>query len=104
MRFAGAALQALAASHMDFRGDEVSFFHARDFAPVRGNFAAKFVAGNQRRMNAVLRPAVPVINVEIGAADGGDLHLDQHVGASEARNLDFANIRARLTEANITVD
>ena len=42
-----------------------------------------------------LRPAVPLVNVQIGAADGGDFDLDQHVGPSKRRNLDFADLRAR---------
>src|SRR6266404_5397339 len=45
-------------------------------------------------MNASLSPAVPFINVEIGAADGGDFYLYQDVVASVAGNLDFANFRA----------
>src|SRR6266446_9506028 len=45
-------------------------------------------------MNASLCPAVPFINVEIGAADGGDFYLYQDVVASVAGNFDFANFRA----------
>src|SRR5205085_10786854 len=57
--------------------------------------AAELVSGNQRRMDAVLRPAIPVVNVQVGAADGGDLDLDQDVGAPEGGDLYFANICAR---------
>ena len=53
--------------------------------PNGGHVAAEFVPGNERRMNAVLRPAVPVINMKIGAANRGYFDLHQHVGAAEAR-------------------
>ncbi len=93
--FAGAALQALAAGHVHLGGNEVAFLHAGDFIAERGHFAAELVPGNQRRMNPVLRPAVPVVNVQVGAANGRDFHLHQHVGAPESWNLDLANLRAR---------
>ena len=95
VRFAGAALQALAAGHVHLGGNEVAFLHAGDFIAERRHLAAELMPGNQRRMNAVLRPAVPVVNVQVGAADRRDLHLDQHVGAPEGGNLYFANLRAR---------
>src|SRR5208282_3415277 len=46
-------------------------------------------------MNAVLRPAVPVVNMQIRAANGRDLHLDQHIGSPEGGNLHLANLRTR---------
>ena len=46
-------------------------------------------------MNPVLRPAVPLVNVQIGAADGRNLNLDQNVVASKRGNLDFLDLRAR---------
>ena len=95
VRFAGAALQALAASHVHLGGDKVAFFHAGDFIAESRDFAAEFVAGNQRRVNAVLRPAIPVVDVQVGAADGRDFHFDQDVVASEGGNLYFADLRAR---------
>src|SRR5689334_4732203 len=93
--FAGAALQALAASHVHLGGNEVALLDAGDFVAKGRYLAAKLVSGNQRGMDAVLRPAVPVVNVQVGAADGRDLDLDQDVGASEGGDLYFANICAR---------
>ena len=46
-------------------------------------------------MNAILRPAIPFVDVQIGAADGCDFHPNQHVGASEAWDLHFPNLRPR---------
>src|SRR6202795_4126665 len=46
-------------------------------------------------MNASLSPTVPFIDVEIGAADGGDFDFDQDFVGSVAGNFDFADFRAR---------
>src|ERR1022692_1743358 len=69
--FAGAALQALAARHVHLGGNKIAFLHAGHFIAERGHLAAKLVSGNQRRMNTALGPAIPVINMQVGAADGG---------------------------------
>src|SRR5579864_3167243 len=95
VRLAGTALQALAASHMHLGGNEVAFLDAGDFVAKGRYLAAELVSGNQRRMDAVLRPAVPVVYVQVGAADGRDLDLNQDVGASEGGDLYFANVGAR---------
>lgn len=58
---------------MHFGRNEVAFFHARDFIAIRDVLTAKLVTGDQRRMmDAALRPAVPLINVQVGAADRSD--------------------------------
>ncbi len=46
-------------------------------------------------MNSILRPAVPLVDMQISAADGGDFYLDQNVVAAKAWNLDLADLRAR---------
>src|SRR5207253_2280627 len=56
--------------------------------------AAEFVAGDQRRMNALLRPSVPIVDMQIGPADGSDLHLHQHVVRPRAGDFDVANLSA----------
>ena len=95
VRFADAALQALAAGHVHLGGDEVAFLDAGNFLAHGFDDAAELVPGNERRMNAALRPLVPLINMQVGAADGGHLDLDQNVGRSELRFGNFANLRAR---------
>ncbi len=71
-------------------------FTRRDFFAHGGDRAAKFVSGNQRRMNAVLRPRVPVINVQVGAADARRLHLHEHVAEANLGDLDLTDLGARL--------
>ena len=56
VRLANATLQTLAARHVHLRRDEIAFLYAGDFVADGRYLAAEFVAGNQRRMNALLRP------------------------------------------------
>src|SRR4030095_16835049 len=93
--FACAALQAFAAGHVHFGGDEVAFFHAGYFVAESDHLAAELVAGDQRRMDAALGPAVPFINVQVGAADRRNFDFDEDVGTSEAWDFDLANVYAR---------
>jgi hypothetical protein len=43
------------------------------------DFADELVADHHRDGNRLLRPLIPLVDVQIGAADGGALDLDQHV-------------------------
>ncbi len=85
VRLANAALQALAAGHVHLGGNEVAFLHAGDFIANGFDGAAELVAGDERRMNAALCPLVPLVNVQIGAADGRHLDLDQYIGRAILR-------------------
>jgi len=38
---------------------------------------------------------IPFVDVEIGAANGGDFDFDENIGAAVAGNVDFADFRAR---------
>ena len=95
MRFAGAALQALATGNMHLGGYEIAFLNASHFIAERRHLSAEFMSWNQRRMNPVLCPAVPVVDVQIGATNGCNLHLHQHLGAPESGNLHLANLCPR---------
>ena len=77
--FTGAALVTLAARHMHLGGNKIAFFHRRHVLAGGHHVAAKLMAGNQRRLDAVLRPLVPVVYVQIGAADGRHLHFHQNI-------------------------
>jgi hypothetical protein len=95
MGFAGSALQALAAGHVHFGGDEIAFLDAGDFIAEGDHLAAEFVSGDERWMDASLGPAVPFINVEIGAADGCHFNFDQNVVTAVGGNFDLTDFRAR---------
>ena len=42
-----------------------------------------------------MRPAVPLVDMQIGTADGRNFNFDQNVGAAEFRDLDLANFGPR---------
>ena len=95
VRLAGAALQALAAGDVHLGGDEVAFLHAGDIFADGLDGAAELVAGNERGMNAALRPLVPLIDVQVGAANGRDFDLDQDFVRTECGIGNFADLCAR---------
>src|SRR5260370_28490953 len=51
VRFAGAALQALAAGHMHLGRNKITFLHAGHFVPESGYLAAKLIPRNQWRLD-----------------------------------------------------
>jgi len=72
-------LQALAAGHVHLSRDKVTFLDACHLVAIGHDFAAKFVTGNQGRVDTALGPAVPLVNMQIGAADRGDFDFDENV-------------------------
>src|SRR5882724_3467202 len=93
MRFACAALQTLPASHMHFGRDEISFLYACDFVAESRHLSAEFMPRNQRRMNAPLGPTIPVVDMQIGPADGRNFDLDQYFTRTKLWNRNFADFR-----------
>src|SRR5690349_18113270 len=69
MRLAGAALQTFAAIDMHLGGDKIAFLDAGHFATDSGDRSAKFMAGHERWMDALLRPRIPFVNVKVSTAD-----------------------------------
>ena len=49
----------------------------------------ELVAGYHGGLDGALRPPVPLVDVEIGAADGGPLHFDQYVVDAQFRVRHF---------------
>ena len=94
VRFAGPALQTFAARNMHFRRNKVTFFYTRDFIAKRDHFAAEFMSWDKRRMNPALCPAVPFVDVQVGATNGGNFHFHQDVSPAKAWNFDLANLRS----------
>ena len=102
VRLAHGALAAVAATDVHFRADEFAGLHARDIGADPLNRAAEFVAKGHRRMDARSRPAVPSVNVQVRAADGGGANADEHVVGANRRNGNLferrAGLGARLAE------
>src|SRR5205814_3751585 len=69
MRFPGAALQAFAAGHVHFGGNEVAFLYSCDFISTGHHLTAEFVPRNKWGMYPALRPTVPLVYVDVGSTD-----------------------------------
>ncbi len=46
-------------------------------------FACEFVSKYHRRLNSASSPGVPVVDVQVGAADRGSLYLDEHFSSGD---------------------
>ena len=94
VRLADAALHALAAGHVHLRRNQVALFHRSHAATHSGHSARELVARNQRRMDAPLRPWVPVEDMQVGPANAGSLHPHQHLAGAGRRNRNLAQLDA----------
>ena len=65
----GKTIPAVPASNMAFADDQIAFAKATHICSNRGDLADEFMADGHRHRNRFLRPGVPVVNVNIGAAD-----------------------------------
>ncbi len=82
---ARAAVAADAAHHVALAGYPVAHFDVADVRAHRHHFAVELVAGDQRGLDDALRPGVPGLDVEVGAADPGGHHPDFYVGRTGFR-------------------
>ncbi len=70
---------AAAADQMPFAADQFAEFHVVDVAADGGDMADEFVPDHHRGFDGLLRPFIPVVDVYVGAADGGFGDFDQDV-------------------------
>src|SRR5271155_620511 len=75
----GEAVAAMAAHDMTFGADQVAFFKPGDIAADRRNFTYEFMADHGGYLDGLFGPTVPVVDMDVGAADAGFEHFDQHV-------------------------
>ena len=74
--------QAVAASTTDqmaFTTDQITDFEIIDVATEFNHMANEFVTDNQRHRNGALGPGIPIINMQISAADTGAIDANEHV-------------------------
>jgi hypothetical protein len=86
MPAAGQAIPAAPADYVPFSADQFSNPEIGNVRTDRGDLTHKFVPDDQRHGNGFLRPIIPLVDMEIGAADPGEQHA----------NLDIVNADFRL--------
>ncbi len=65
-------------------------------APRLDNLTGAFVAKDERSLDARLRPRVPVIDMQVGAADRGCADLDEYVVGPDLGDVGLDQFRARF--------
>jgi hypothetical protein len=82
MGMAGAAIAAMAAYYVAFSGDAVSGFVPCHSGANCLNMANEFMPDRQSGVDSTLSPVIPVVDMDIGPANGGFFEFDQDfVGA-----------------------
>ena len=86
----GAAGTARAAGHVHLGGDVLADLEVRPLAarPERDDLAAELVAVDARRLDHARHRRVPLVDVFVGAADGGGEDLDEDLGLAGDGNGD----------------
>jgi len=92
----------MAAGDMTFPGYAIARVKAAHFAAQFDDLAGILMAHRHGDRYGLLRPGIPIVNVHVGAADGGAMHLDQHIIVTDRRFRDIlhpdAGFRAGLDE------
>src|SRR5690348_6474127 len=86
MRLSGATGAAMAAVHMHLGADEIAGLERFDFGADFFDGPAEFVAEGHRRANARGGPFVPMVDMKVGAADGGGADADENVRRAKRRD------------------
>jgi hypothetical protein len=74
---------------MAFSGDQVSYRQQSiciSSGPELADFTGKFVSDDDGRLEPTAGPAIPLPDVEIGAADTGEVDADQRLAGATDRN------------------
>jgi hypothetical protein len=75
----GHAVAAAAADDVPLAADQVAGVEIADVVAHGDDLADELVADHERHGDGALRPLVPAVDVDVGAADAGPVHADQHV-------------------------
>src|SRR6202020_1478988 len=73
------SLNTLEARIVRYSGDAIAGTKAAHLAADFDYFSRVFMSDRHRHGHRFLRPRIPIVNMHIGAADGGTLDLDEHI-------------------------
>ena len=75
----GQAIAAAPANHVPFPADEIAGVQVRDVRADFDDLSAEFVPDDERHVNRGARPIVPVVDVQVGAANARAQHANLDV-------------------------
>src|SRR5581483_3337381 len=99
MATAGETVAAAAAGDVAFAADDVAGMEVVDIGSNGDNLSDELVADHHGHWNGLLRPLVPVVDMNVGAADAGIAHADQHVVDAVLRLGNILQPQAALAAA-----
>ena len=83
---AGMAVTAMVAGNVPFARDALADMQPCHAFAERGDFADIFMTDGHGRLDVLLRPRIPVVDVDIRAADGGLVDLDEDLSRTRHGN------------------
>ena len=93
---AAARRPALHADHMALTRHALADLKTSHIGPKFGDLARVFVAHGHRRRDRLLRPLVPIEDMDVGAADAGLVYLDQYIVGANLGDRLLLEPQARL--------
>ena len=93
---AGQTVATTAANHMPLTGDQVAGLKIMDIAADLGHPADKLMADMHGHGYGFPGPIIPIVNMDIGAADCGFMDLYQHIVDTNLRNGHFFQPQSRF--------
>ncbi len=97
--FPRAAVAAVPAGDMSFRGHPIALFVAGDLAARGGDNAGEFVTHRHGQRDGCLGPLIPLVDMNVRAANGAALGADQHVVGPDVGHRDVFQPKTRLSLA-----
>ena len=85
MRLSGPTLEAVATCEVRFGSNVIAHFGERDVRADFHDLAAHFMANDAWRLDAAVRPGIPIVNMGIGPAERGGCDTDDGVGRARFR-------------------
>ena len=94
LNIAGVTVAAVAAGDMALAGDALADREARDARAKLGDLADILMADDLRGLDVLLRPLVPFVDMDVGAADRGLVDLDENFSGARHRNRHLPQLQS----------
>ena len=91
---AGMAVAAVTAGDMALAGDALADREARDARAKLGDLADILMADDLWGLDVLLRPLVPFVDMDVGAADRGLVDLDENFSGARHRNRHLPQLQS----------
>ena len=96
---AGQTVAATPAHHVPFATHDIAYGKVVHVGPDLNNLADELMANDQRDLDRLLCPLIPVVDVDISPANTGMPHPDQHIIDANPRDRHIFQPKAALRTA-----